>query len=109
MPLNNGEKKELSWAYITLREFFERMCAERHKGVDALFLTHQRALELAKGEVDHRLAGMNEFQKRIDRLEGTLATKDALAKIEKLVWIGLGIVLTLNVVAHIFVLHFLVK
>lgn len=69
------------------------------------------ARELAKtnrentnAALDHRLEGMNQFQKRIDKLEGTFATKDALGKIERLVYVGVGIVIAIQ-----FFIHFLGK
>jgi hypothetical protein len=57
----------------------------------------------AKNVIDHRLAGMNEYQHRIDKIEGTLATKTDLARVEKFVWIGIGIVIALEFVLRFFV------
>lgn len=92
---------------------------------------------LARQQLDHRLEGMNEFQRRMDKLEGTFVTKPDLDSairetksdldgaiketksdlggaikavsvksnvIEKLVYTGVGIIVTLQ-----FVFHFLVK
>ena len=55
----------------------------------------------AKEALDVRLASMNEFQRRMDRLEGTFATKEALARVEKLVYIGFGIVIALEMVLRV--------
>jgi len=51
----------------------------------------EKALEVAKREVDRRLEGMNNFQHRIDRLENTFATKIELRALQNLVYIGVGI------------------
>jgi hypothetical protein len=81
---------------------------------------------LARQQLDHRLEGMNEFQRRMDKLAGTFVTKSDLegaikatksdlegaikainikaSATEKLVMIGVGIVVTLQ-----FVFHFLLK
>jgi hypothetical protein len=67
---------------------------------------HRRE-EKAANEI--RLGNMNGFRERIDRLEGTLATRDfvnaknelfntRLAGLTRLVYIGLGIVLALQAV-----------
>ena len=74
----------------------------------------EKALEVAKREVDRRLEGMNNFQHRMDRLENTFvtkvelelikqtqtalhldhsdfATKDSLQSVQRLIWIGIGV------------------
>jgi len=79
----------------------------------------EKALEVAKKEVDRRLAGMNDFQHRMDRLENTFATKveldlmkqmqttlhldhsayatkDSLQSVQRLVWIGIGLFLAIQ-------------
>ena len=63
--------------YMSGRETLERLVT-LERDTDNKFEAMEKALDLARDMLDKRLAGMNEFQKRIDRLEGTLATKDAL-------------------------------
>lgn len=83
----------------------------------------QRAL--AKNDLDIRLEGMNQFRQQINRMEGSLVTKDQLANelksvreyangevrtlgaridsLSKLVYMGLGIVIALQVVFKFFI------
>lgn len=70
--------KELDTATILARELAEK---ERDR---------------TKRELDYRLSGMNEFQKRMDKLEGTFATREMLQQVEKIVYIGIGIVIALQ-------------
>ena len=60
-----------------------------------------------KSTLEYRLAGMNEFQKRMDKLEGTFVTKENLtiykdqtakdiANISRLVYIGIGVVMAIQ-------------
>jgi hypothetical protein len=63
--------------YMSGRETLERLVT-LERDTDNKFEAMDKALELARDTLDKKLSGMNEFQKRIDRLEGTLATKDAL-------------------------------
>ena len=64
-----------------------------------------KALELARHGIEYRLAGMNEFQKRMDKLEGTFATKDALNSVSKLIYVGLGVVVTIQFIVYVFVAY----
>ena len=52
--------------------------------------------ENTKVELDRRLEGMNQFQKRMDRLEGTFATQKELQALSKIIYIGIGIVLAIQ-------------
>jgi hypothetical protein len=72
-----------------------------------------KALVLSREIMERRLAGMNEFQKRMDRLEGSFATRDNMQILENLVnekvsksefqivqravWIGIGAVVVLQI------------
>jgi hypothetical protein len=58
--------------------------------------------ETATNVLNHRLEGMNEFQKRMDKLEGTFATKTELRGVERLVYVGVGIVLAVQFVILLF-------
>ena len=51
--------------------------------LDLVMITQERALDVAKKEVDHRLAGMNNFQQRIDRTENLMSTKNELLLLER--------------------------
>ena len=82
---------------IDLRVHIERILDEREKRVYDHFKANKDALDLARAQIDHRLEGMNAFQKRMDRLENTFATKDDLASVARLVYVGVGIVLTFQV------------
>jgi hypothetical protein len=69
-------------------------------GVEKVSETHIKEIKdsiiLAKSDLDYRLRGMNEFQKRMDRLESTFVTRDVMEKLEKIVYTGLGIVLAIQ-------------
>lgn len=75
--------------------------------------TEKDQLTVAREQMDHRLAGMNEFQKRMDKLEGTFATKIDLANVKdvfdkdlkgisRLVYIGIGIMLAIQFLSKYF-------
>ena len=82
------------------KETLERLVRlEEH--VKVRFKELDKALNIAREGIDYRLAGMNEFQKRMDRLESTFATKDSLNALTKIVYIGLGIVLGIQAVVVI--------
>lgn len=70
---------------------------EREKQIGSEIRNQQNAINLAREQIDHRLTGMNEFQKRMDRLENTFATRPELKSIERLIYIGVGIALTAQV------------
>ena len=70
-------------------------------------VSHNR--DLARNQVEYRLQGMNEFQKRMNKLEETFAVKENVGKDiddlkdrinsnAKLLYIGIGVVLTLQIV-----------
>jgi len=81
----------------------------------------EKALEVAQKGLDRRLEGMNNFQHRMDRLENTFATKaeldlikqmqntlhldhsdfatkESLLKVLRLIWIGIGLLMALQLV-----------
>ena len=78
---------------VNLRTYIERIMDEREKRISDRFESSKEALDLARQQIDYRLKGMNEFQKRMDRLESTFATKGQLASVARLVYIGVGLVL----------------
>ena len=88
--------------YISARETLERLVrleeTVRHK-----FEEHERALVLARNALDSRLEGMNQFQKRIDRLENTFATKTELNIVQRYIYIAIGILITAEVMLKFFV------
>ena len=83
------------------KETLERLVRlEEH--VKVRFKELDKALNIAREGIDYRLAGMNEFQKRIDRLEGSFATKEQLSVVSKVVYVGFGILLGLQALGAIF-------
>ena len=80
---------------------------------------------IAKNDLDVRLEGMNQFRQQINRMEGSLVTKDSLTNelksvreytngetrtlgaridsLSKLVYMGLGIVIALQLVFKFFI------
>ena len=92
---------------------------------DLIMSMQEKALEVAKREVDHRLEGMNNFQHRIDRTENLMATKSEVLSLDRrvadrvdgfevrvksdqlsmwrIIWIGVGIILSLEIVFNLFV------
>lgn len=78
----------------------EEGCRIRHEKDDqALNLAReilQNDIKIAREGMSVKLDGMNQFQKRIDRLEGTFATKDDLSEVKRLVYIGVGIIIALE-------------
>ena len=63
----------------------------------------EKALDVAKREVDRRLEGMNNFQNRMDRQENMFATKTEVQGLQRLIWIGIGIFLTMQIVLRFIV------
>lgn len=55
------------------------------------------ALVLARDLLAAKLEGMNAFQKRIDRLEGTLVTEKELDRLKQLVYVGAGVLLAIEI------------
>ena len=86
---------------VDLREYIERIMDEREKRIYDHFRANKEALDLARKQIDYRLKGMNEFQKRMDRLESTFATKEQLALVSRLVYIGVGIVVAFQFFIYI--------
>jgi len=72
---------------------------EREKHLNLLFQSEEKARSLAREQIDHRLESMNQFQRRIDRLENTFATKKELETTNRLLYVAFGIVLTLQFLA----------
>ena len=83
--------------YISPRETSDRLVSLETK-IDLKFDEIEKNLALAKYNLDYRLQGMNEFQKRMDKLEGTFATKSEVATNSKLIYMGVGLILALQVV-----------
>ena len=70
---------------------------EREKQLESKFREHKIALDLAREQVDHKLYGLNDAQRRMDKLEATFATKVELKATERLVYIGVGLLIALEV------------
>ena len=88
---------------------FDRDTLERLVRLEAStyvkFVEIEKAINLAREGIDYRLNGMNEFQKRMDKLEGTFATKDNVHVLSKLVYVGLGIVLAVQLLIYAFIAY----
>ena len=92
--------EELDKALILARDTSEKSRVEARE-------TIEKSRCESKETIDHRLEGLNQYQKRIDRLEGTFATKDdrlvlntRIDKLERVVYMGVGIALAFQLVAH---------
>ena len=79
----------------TVLKIIERL-AQLEAKTCTQFKSMEKALDLAKEQMDYRLAGMNQFQKRMDRLEGTFATRKEVETNAKLIYIGIGILATVQ-------------
>jgi hypothetical protein len=113
---------------VTLRQFFERIIEERSKAHSAELSAvreaqglRDQALQEAKRDMDRRLEGMNEFRAEIERVQATFLRRDEytishtglekrlndsedasdkrMRALERLVWIGVGIALVINLMA----------
>jgi hypothetical protein len=97
-------------------EELDKTCPVRHAIIDRDIVLARETLEKsrieAKETIEHRMEGMNQFQKRIDRLEASFATKDDISYTKKifddkydtlarLVYIGVGLVLAAQVALHV--------
>jgi len=51
--------------------------------------------------LEHRLEVLNEHQRRMDKLEATFATKEMLAKTDRLVYAGVGILIAVQIFLQI--------
>jgi len=91
--------------YISDRETLERL-VRLETEVRLKVAEWEKALVLAremadaercatKSILEHRLEGMNEFQKRMDRLEATFATKSELATLQKYIYYASGFLFAL--------------
>jgi hypothetical protein len=104
--VDDNNRKELKTGYVALQEHFSQILTEKEKLFKEMFRANRESIDLARTQMDHRLQGMNEFQKRMDKLEGTFATKTELRTVEKLVYIGVGIVLTIQFITTIIIAVF---
>jgi len=111
------------WPYVELKaetKTLYKLIDEREKQAAIHLRNYEREVETEKEQLkttreqmEHRLAGMNEFQKRMDKLEGTFATKTELTNaadtakkgldnISRLVYIGFGILLAVQFLSKYF-------
>ena len=75
--------------------------------VEYVVAAQEKALDVAKKEVDRRLEGMNNFQHRMDRQENLFATKvevqTGFQTLYRLIWIGIGFFLALQIFLEFFI------
>ena len=115
---------------VRLETVFSEHVANEQRALVLAREIQQKDLELAHTALSHKLDSMNQFIVRIDRMEGSLVTKDALEKevksaryalqsleklttpkidaISKVTNMGIGVLLTIQVVFMIAatVIHF---
>lgn len=72
----------------------EASVEHRFEGFKSIHQINENHRQEIKDAMEYRLAGMNEFQKRIDRLENTLASKASLETLQRIVYVGLGVLLS---------------
>ena len=99
-----------SYAYVTSDDIQSRL-ARLETRTDLKFAEMEKALVLARDlaerdrevattTLNNRLESMNEFRAQINKAEATYATKDAvdarIKEIERLVYIGVGLLLALQ-------------
>ena len=105
---------EDKWPYCGKHSGVERDIAALKERMEYIITAQEKALDVAKREVDRRLEGMNNFQHRMDRLENTFATKmeldavkqtqaalhldhsafatkESVQTMQRLIWIGIGL------------------
>lgn len=86
--------------YISPRETSDRI-VKLETRVDLKFEELEKNISLAKQNLDYRLQGMNEFQKRMDKLEGTFATKEEVQSNSRLIYIGIGILFAFQIAIQV--------
>jgi CHASE3 domain sensor protein len=55
--------------------------------------------EIATEVLNRRLEGMNEFRAQMNKQEASYATKQEIRAVERLVWIGIGLLVALQFLA----------
>jgi hypothetical protein len=120
--VNDDDKRQYSNLYVNLREHFEMMLTERErlstykfqsfedmfkqKNIDldqSITLAREqirREKENATAALDIRLESMNEFRAQMNKAEAAYATKTELRAVERLVYIGVGIILTFEILTR---------
>ena len=85
------------WSYCPAHSGIQRDIEALKERMNYSEAAQEKALAVAKTEVDRRLAGMNNFQSRIDRQENLFATKVEVQSLMRLIWIGVGIFLAIEI------------
>ena len=71
------------------------------KDAEALVLSRtllEKETTIARLVVDNKLEHLNEYQRRMDKLTDTFATRESLEGVKKLIWIGMGVIVALQVI-----------
>ena len=107
------------WPYCPAHSGIQRDIEALKERMNYSEVAQEKALAVAKKEVDRRLAGMNDFQHRMDRQENmfatkmeldvvkqtqtalhldhsAFATKESVQTIQRLIWVGVGIFLAIQ-------------
>ena len=91
-----GHNRETLERLAKVETYINLKFSEQDKALELARQTSEDQRKEAKDANDLRLEHMNQFQRRMDKLEGTFATKDQVAALSRIVYIGLGIILTLQ-------------
>jgi hypothetical protein len=82
----DGEgRKEINGIYINLKDHFEAILEEKERRYGLIVSDAQEALRIARRQQEKHDEGVNQFQKRMDKLEGTFATSSDLIKSEQII------------------------
>ena len=63
-------------ATVSLKEYFDTRFADSEKRHEVKYGFQDKALSLAKAELEQRLEGMNQFRKQLEKQEATFVTRD---------------------------------
>lgn len=81
---------------VPLREHFEALNAERDKAIFAALAAQERAVKLAEENAALWRANANEWRGAMGDREKNFAPRDQLESLKKLVYVGLGILMTVQ-------------
>ena len=98
-------REELKVRITTVEVLLNAKILEMEKALTLARETADREKIQRSEELNHRLDKMNEYQKRMDKLEGTFVSKEffdmQFEPVRKFVYIGVGIMLVVNAVVYL--------
>jgi CHASE3 domain sensor protein len=90
---------------VSLREYLEKSIKEFDKRVELQFRLNQESIDKAQITNDARLESMNEFRNAMKDQTNQFITKtelqyikNAIDEIRKIIWIGVGIAISISVI-----------